>query len=139
MFINKRAVRMLVRKFAKTALTGKGKNKIKNRFKGKLNMVKGFDELIYKLLLMFNYFIDEQVPLKNKLLVGGALIYFINPFDIVPDIIPFSGFIDDIIAVTYVWNKLSKELLKYADSKRSGVINEDNTIVVNVDYSVEEK
>ena len=33
---------------------------------------------------------------KEKLIALGALLYFINPFDIVPDALPGIGYIDDI-------------------------------------------
>jgi uncharacterized membrane protein YkvA (DUF1232 family) len=33
---------------------------------------------------------------KEKLIALGAILYFINPFDIVPDALPGIGYIDDI-------------------------------------------
>ena len=44
-------------------------------------------------------------PLKIGLIIG-ALIYFINPFDLIPDFLP-GGFVDDAAAVGYVIYQLS--------------------------------
>lgn len=43
---------------------------------------------------------------QAKYLALGALAYFVNPFDIVPDGLGFVGFIDDIGVMTYVLTKL---------------------------------
>lgn len=45
---------------------------------------------------------DPRVPKTEKALVAGAIVYAIVPFDLVPDLIPFVGQIDDayLIALT---------------------------------------
>ena len=45
---------------------------------------------------------DSRVPGVERVLLAGAIIYAINPFDFIPDFIPFVGQIDDayLIAVT---------------------------------------
>ncbi|MDQ3665035.1 MAG: YkvA family protein [Acidobacteriota bacterium] len=45
---------------------------------------------------------DARVPATEKALVAGAVIYAIIPFDLIPDMIPFVGQIDDayLIAAT---------------------------------------
>ena len=41
---------------------------------------------------------DKRVPLYLKVLVYGAILYVISPYDIIPDfLIPFFGFFEDII------------------------------------------
>ena len=42
---------------------------------------------------------DSRVPLRAKLLVVATAVYIISPFDLVPDIIPLHGWIDDILAL----------------------------------------
>lgn len=39
--------------------------------------------------------LDKNVSIVAKSIALGALAYFINPVDVIPDFIPFSGFIDD--------------------------------------------
>ncbi|AZQ61947.1 DUF1232 domain-containing protein [Flammeovirga pectinis] len=44
--------------------------------------------------------IDEDTPNASKLLIMGALGYFIMPLDLIPDIAPGIGFTDDLAALT---------------------------------------
>ena len=45
---------------------------------------------------------DARVPRAEKLLFAGAIIYAITPLDLIPDMIPFVGQVDDayLIALT---------------------------------------
>ncbi len=49
--------------------------------------------------LMFRLMLDRRVPLRTKLIPVVALIYLVSPFDIVHDIIPVLGRIDDLLAI----------------------------------------
>ena len=42
---------------------------------------------------------DSRVPLRAKLLVLATGVYILSPFDLVPDIIPLHGWIDDVLAL----------------------------------------
>ncbi len=53
----------------------------------------GILRLIYRLMT------DRRVPLRAKLIVPAAIIYLILPFDIVPDIVPISGWLDDLLVL----------------------------------------
>jgi uncharacterized membrane protein YkvA (DUF1232 family) len=54
------------------------------------------------LLLCARLLTDSRVPTAERALVAGAIIYAIIPFDLIPDMIPFVGQIDDgyLIALT---------------------------------------
>src|ERR1043165_10235322 len=45
---------------------------------------------------------DARVPRTEKLLFAGAIIYAVAPLDLIPDMIPFVGQVDDmyLIALT---------------------------------------
>ncbi len=43
--------------------------------------------------------LDRRVPLRLKLILPAALVYLILPFDLVPDILPVLGRIDDVLAL----------------------------------------
>ena len=49
--------------------------------------------------LMFRLMLDRRVPLWTKLIPVVALIYLVSPFDIVHDMIPVLGRIDDLLAI----------------------------------------
>lgn len=47
------------------------------------------------LLLCVRLMADPRVPAIDRALLGGAIVYAIIPFDLIPDMIPFVGQIDD--------------------------------------------
>lgn len=55
---------------------------------------------------------DKKTPTKVKLILVGAVLYALLPFDFVPDFLPFIGFIDDLIllvsAISYAWERIKK-------------------------------
>lgn len=54
------------------------------------------------ILLCGRLLTDARVPKTEKALVAGAILYAIVPLDLIPDLIPFVGQIDDayLIAIT---------------------------------------
>lgn len=54
------------------------------------------------LLLSGRLLTDSRVPSTEKALLVGAVVYAIIPFDLIPDMIPFIGQVDDayLIALT---------------------------------------
>lgn len=71
-------------------------SKLRRRMK---NLLLFFPNLV---LLSGRLMIDPRVPSTEKLLVGGAIVYAVIPFDLIPDMLPFIGQIDDayLIALT---------------------------------------
>jgi uncharacterized membrane protein YkvA (DUF1232 family) len=70
--------------------------KMKRRMKNLLMFVPNMVLLCGRLLT------DPRVPRTEKALVAGAIIYALIPLDLIPDMIPFVGQIDDayLIAMT---------------------------------------
>lgn len=67
-----------------------------------------------------------KLPWKLLAAVVVAFLYFINPFDLVPDWIPFLGYVDDAVALALCWKLIKLELLDYCaffglDPKRFGI------------------
>ena len=54
------------------------------------------------LLLSARLMVDPRVPTTERVLVAGAILYAVIPFDFIPDFIPFVGQVDDayLIAMT---------------------------------------
>ena len=51
-------------------------------------------------LLSGRLMIDPRVPAKERILVAGAITYAILPFDLIPDMLPFVGQIDDAYLIS---------------------------------------
>jgi len=58
------------------------------------------------LKLLGRLFRDSRVPMTEKALLVGAIIYVISPIDLIPDFIPFIGEIDDLYLVALVLLRL---------------------------------
>ena len=60
---------------------------------------------------------DPRTPLLPKLILGASLLYVLSPLDIVPDVVPVLGQLDDVAALAlglelffkYVPNGLRRE------------------------------
>ncbi|HEX8843731.1 MAG TPA: YkvA family protein [Pyrinomonadaceae bacterium] len=70
--------------------------KLKRRMKNLLMFLPNMIALCGRLIT------DKRVPAAEKALFAGAVIYALMPFDLIPDLIPFVGQIDDtyLIAMT---------------------------------------
>ena len=55
----------------------------------------------------------RQIPWKTLLLIVAAIIYFINPVDLLPDLIPVLGFTDDFGILLWVYQSVSGEIDKF--------------------------
>jgi|SRR4051812_16570877 uncharacterized membrane protein YkvA (DUF1232 family) len=47
------------------------------------------------IILCGRLMVDPRVPAKERMLVAGAIVYAVMPFDLIPDMIPFVGQVDD--------------------------------------------
>jgi len=55
----------------------------------------------------------REVPWKTVLLIAAAIIYFLNPLDLVPDLMPITGLTDDFGVLLWVYNSVSTEIEKF--------------------------
>ncbi len=61
---------------------------------------------------------DFDVPWYTIAAVAAALIYFINPWDIVPDFIPVIGYLDDATVIALCIKLVQKDLKRYCEKRR---------------------
>ena len=58
---------------------------------------------------------DNRIPLQNRIVIGGLLVYLMTPIDIVPDFIPILGWLDDafitILIMDYIFNSADTDLI----------------------------
>jgi uncharacterized membrane protein YkvA (DUF1232 family) len=53
-------------------------------------------------------------------MIGGGLLYFILPADLIPDFLPLIGYLDDLAVLTTIMNSLKGEINQYRDWKKIG-------------------
>ena len=55
----------------------------------------------------------RNISTKSIIAVVAALIYFVNPLDLIPDFIPVIGQVDDIFVLGYLIKMLNKEIERF--------------------------
>lgn len=78
----------------------------------------------------------KEVSNNSIILIIIALLYLVNPFDLIPDFL-VGGFIDDLFVILYVIKRLSVELKTYKEWKETA--NQSEEIGLIQDIVQEEK
>ena len=60
----------------------------------------------------------HPLPWRTVAAITAALLYFVNPFDIVPDFIPVIGYLDDVVVIGACMKLIQPDLRAYAESKK---------------------
>lgn len=63
----------------------------------------------------------RQVPFRTMILVVAAILYFVNPLDLVPDIVPLTGFADDFAILLWVYGSVRQEIEKFLEWERGRI------------------
>lgn len=63
---------------------------------------------------------DYKLHPANVAMIGGGLLYFILPADLIPDFIPLVGYLDDLAVLTTIMNSLKGEIGAYQSWKETG-------------------
>jgi curved DNA-binding protein CbpA len=64
---------------------------------------------------------DYKLHRANVAMIGGGLLYFILPADLIPDFIPLVGYLDDLAVLTTIMNSLKGEINAYRSWKETGI------------------
>ena len=80
-----------------------GRLKAKRRMKNLLMFLPNMIALCGRLLT------DRRVPRAEKVLFAGAVLYALMPLDLIPDLIPFVGQIDDTYLIAMTLMRLIKK------------------------------
>lgn len=126
MNINFEDVRAKFGKKAKEYANDKNKAKILvDKAVKKANREKGnkgpLDDIWGKVQLLFGMVKDwatgeyKDVPIGAIVIIIIAILYFVNPFDFIPDAVIGVGLIDDVFVLGLVFKQISSDMEKYKD------------------------
>jgi len=65
----------------------------------KVLRVAGDIPFVIDLVALYYCMTDDDTPLWAKASIAGALVYFLNPIDLIPDMIAILGYTDDAAVV----------------------------------------
>ena len=74
-------------------------------------------KVVYAVLLLYYVLRSDEVPLKEKSKIRGALGYFILPADMVLDFIPMLGYSDDMAALLWALHSVATNISPQIKSK----------------------
>ncbi len=63
----------------------------------------------------------RNIPWKAVMTMLAAIIYFLNPIDLIPDFIPGLGLTDDFSVLLWVYSSMSTEINKFLEWEKSTV------------------
>lgn len=80
-------------------------------------------KFVHVSLILYYTLQSDNVSLKDKAIIIGALGYLISPLDIIPDAIPIAGLGDDLAVLLYVlkkvWGDVPESVREKAHAKLS--------------------
>src|SRR5258706_12811810 len=84
----------------KTKLKRRERSELKGRMRSFLMFLPNM------VLLMGRLIKDKRVPLAEKALFAGAIVYVISPIALIPDFLPFIGQVDALYVVAWALLRL---------------------------------
>ncbi|MEW6145636.1 MAG: YkvA family protein [Thermodesulfobacteriota bacterium] len=64
----------------------------------------------------------REIPWSTLLLGTGAVIYFVNPLDAIPDILPATGLLDDASVIGFVLASAKNDIEKFRKYKTGAAL-----------------
>lgn len=73
------------------------------------------DQVLALIRMLKAWLNREYTDVSTRSIVAliAALIYFVNPFDLIPDFIPIIGKIDDVLIISFLIKTLNKEIQRF--------------------------
>lgn len=117
--INYAILYQFVKSLYKQSLVYDVSSQLKDGFLLKLYHVSGFPVMIQQLRAMYLcFFHSSNISKSDRAWLAAALLYFINPIDLIPDFILGGGYTDDAIVTGFIFLKLSKILVSYINKNQ---------------------
>lgn len=85
----------LFEKFQNAKSANANERRVRKGFWPKIARVAGSLPFAEDLLAAYYCAFDRQTPMQVRMILIGALAYFVMPFDAIPDVLPVLGFTDD--------------------------------------------
>jgi len=70
-------------------------------------------KLLVELVQQYRRGTYRAIPWRSLSAIVFTLLYIVNPFDIVPDVLPFFGYMDDLSVFLALSNLVDKDLENY--------------------------
>lgn len=128
-------------------LIGK-EDKLKEKLEDNSYLEPFSDDLMLFMSLIKDYYKGDYRKIPFRTISAGVVgaIYTLNPIDLIPDSIPFIGYIDDALVLKFCLKQAQKDLQKYkvwkqeqADAKSKSADEKDTNKISNDKTSTNEE
>ena len=98
-------------------------------------MNQAFKEMKTMIRMLRDYFSGEYKRMPVRTMLGGflALAYVVMPVDMIPDVIPFLGQVDDVGVLGMFYYLMRKDLRHYEDWQVSAPVDAEVIDIEDVD------
>lgn len=83
---------------------------------------------VYLLLLLY-YALKSDIPANIKLLIIGAICWFLSPMDAIPDFVPVAGYADDVAVLMYAKHKADQYIDASVSNKAHNKLKELKEVI----------
>ncbi|MDH5381094.1 MAG: YkvA family protein [Cyclobacteriaceae bacterium] len=116
------------------ALLAKAVNKsslLKSKDKSSLSTIEKLKVMV-KLIRAYVNGTYRELPWNTIVKITAAILYFVMPLDLIPDIVPVTGFIDDFTVILWVWNSLQVDIEMYLKWERGNAPGDSDNSTVKI-------
>lgn len=64
----------------------------------------------------------KEIPRSSLISIIAGVLYFVAPIDVIIDLIPLGGYIDDAFVIGFVLKQVERDIKKYIEWKESKTI-----------------
>ncbi len=123
---------------AREVLSNKGNaDYLKNALDKMANATPGFAKLLEQVKVLVRlsqaYRAGDyrHIPLKSMLLITASILYFINPMDVLPDLVPIFGLVDDATLIGFVITSLRKDIEKFREWEIDNIVIDEDQVALD--------
>ena len=109
--------RMTIRSIMKLVVHRKRVKATLHEIPVRMQLVTNQVRLVLELIDDFAAGTYRDIPWHSMAVAAGAVLYSVSPTDIVPDVLPLIGSLDDLLLIGIALKLIGKDLRAYAESK----------------------
>jgi uncharacterized membrane protein YkvA (DUF1232 family) len=83
------------------------------RHSGSIREISGEFQVIVRMIKAWLAGDYKDISTKSVVIFIAAVLYFLNPFDAIPDLTPLIGYVDDVSVIAWVVKTLKDELDRF--------------------------
>lgn len=98
--------------------TGRLVEEVLNKaYQNRVQLQKIWDDLLVLCRLIQDWSRRDyrRIPWKSLIMGLGAVLYFLNPIDLSPDMIPGIGYVDDVSIIAFVLKSIRTDLQQFLE------------------------